>query len=391
MKRHTKDEFIKLSNEKHKNTYNYDKVEYKNNSTKVCIICPIHGDFWMTPANHLYGQGCPKCGIEKRATVRRKTIDDFIKEATEKYGNRYDYSSVVYKGCDKKVCIICKEHGEFYQTPYHHLNGKVGCPKCSGNVKLCNSEFIKKAKCKHGEKYDYSKVMYENANDKVCIVCPTHGEFWQFPSSHLAGSGCPKCVGKQKNTDDFVSESKLIYGNVYDYTKTIYNGAYTNIIVTCPIHGDFTTIPHTHLRGSGCPKCSTSSLERKCLEYFENNSIQYEYQKTFDWLYNESIFKNRKYLLRLDFYFEKYKTAIECQGIQHFEKNQFFDKRIKLKERQNMDIKKYELCKENGIRIVYFTNDYLLKHISDIYIYRNNLFSDISIIMKLCLTPGNLF
>ena len=32
---------------------------------KVIITCPIHGDFWETPENHLNGVGCPDCDGHK--------------------------------------------------------------------------------------------------------------------------------------------------------------------------------------------------------------------------------------------------------------------------------------------------------------------------------------
>lgn len=57
----TKEEFIKRARKTHGDKYNYFKVEYINNSTKVCIICPIHGEFWQSPNAHLQGTGCPLC------------------------------------------------------------------------------------------------------------------------------------------------------------------------------------------------------------------------------------------------------------------------------------------------------------------------------------------
>ena len=54
--------------------------------------------------------------------------------------------------------------------------------------------FIKKSHIVHGNKYDYSKVEYVNNGDKVCIICPEHGEFWQTKFDHTHGLGCPKCV-----------------------------------------------------------------------------------------------------------------------------------------------------------------------------------------------------
>jgi hypothetical protein len=60
------------------------------------------------------------------------------------------------------------------------------------NSKL--ERFINKAKKVHGDKYDYSKVEYVNSQTKVCIICPEHGEFWQEPSAHIRGHECPLCA-----------------------------------------------------------------------------------------------------------------------------------------------------------------------------------------------------
>ena len=119
---------------------------------------------------------------------KRKSNDEFIGEAQLIHHNKYDYSKVEYANNKTKVCIICPEHGEFWQTPSDHLNGK-GCPQCAGNVRCDKDTFIEKAKHTHNDRYDYSKVEYVNAHTKVCIICPEHGEFWQTPNNHLNGNG----------------------------------------------------------------------------------------------------------------------------------------------------------------------------------------------------------
>ena len=55
------EEFIKKAKEVHGDKYDYSKVEYINAKTKVCIICPIHGEFLQIPKHHLKGCGCPSC------------------------------------------------------------------------------------------------------------------------------------------------------------------------------------------------------------------------------------------------------------------------------------------------------------------------------------------
>ena len=67
------------------------------------------------------------------------------------------------------------------------------------------AKFIEKAKNRHGDKYDYSKVEYINSTTKVCIICKEHGEFWQTPHGHVRGQGCPKCAKiKRGDTKRFV-------------------------------------------------------------------------------------------------------------------------------------------------------------------------------------------
>lgn len=209
----TKNDFVQKAREIHGCKYDYSKVNYINNLTKVCINCAEHGEFWQTPNKHLLGQGCPICGGTKRLTT-----EEFIRKAREIHGDKYDYSKVEYINNSTKVCIICPEHGEFLQTPHNHLIGH-DCPKCK-NKKISNSEtkttekFISEAREIHGDKYDYSRTKYLSAKDKILILCPEHGEFWQEASSHLSGCGCPKCnhiISKaEMEITDFIKSSHEI-------------------------------------------------------------------------------------------------------------------------------------------------------------------------------------
>jgi hypothetical protein len=186
----TTEEFIVDAYCKHDDRYNYKFVDYKNNLTKVKIICPVHGIFEQIPGDHLKGSGCSKCSGTKRLTT-----EEFIKKAKVVHGDKYDYSLVEYKNRRIEIKIICPEHDIFEQIPTNHLNGK-GCPKCGGNIKKTTEEFIKKAKVVHGDKYDYSLVEYKNAKTKIKIICPEHGIFEQTPECHSNSQGCPKCSGR---------------------------------------------------------------------------------------------------------------------------------------------------------------------------------------------------
>jgi hypothetical protein len=185
-------EWIEKAIEIHSNKYVYSKSEYINTKTKVCIICPEHGEFYQKPNNHLQGQGCIKCSIKNNSKKQRKKNEDFINESNIIHSYRYDYSKVEYINNHTKVCIICPEHGEFYQKPFIHLKG-CGCSKCSKKYNYTSEEYIKKCIKIHGEIYDYSITKYKNAYTKIKVICLDCGEFNINPRNHINGMGCPLC------------------------------------------------------------------------------------------------------------------------------------------------------------------------------------------------------
>ena len=252
-------DFIKEAKNIYGDKYDYSKVEYKNKATKVCIICPKHGEFWQIPKNHLRGSNCPKCANKLRGENRRMTKEEFIRRAREIHGWKYDYSKVEYVGYETKICIICPEHGEFWQTPHSHLEGQC-CPKCSGRY-MTRGYFIEKANKIHNNKYDYSKVEYKGVHEKVCIICPEHGEFWQSPHCHLDGFGCRICSNTFMDTNLFVEKSRKIHGDKYDYSKVDYVNNHTKVCIICPEHGEFWQIPNSHLNGRGI-----SAVDKKILK-----------------------------------------------------------------------------------------------------------------------------
>lgn len=127
--RSNKEEFIEKAKNVYGDKYDYSKVEYVNSKTDICILCKKHGEFNLTPNEHLSGEGCPKCGKESMSKKRSLGKEEFIKRAKKVHGNKYDYSKVEYKNNRNRVIIICSEHGEFKQAPYKHLIGQ-GCPDC---------------------------------------------------------------------------------------------------------------------------------------------------------------------------------------------------------------------------------------------------------------------
>jgi ribosomal protein L36 len=207
---------------------------------------------------------------------RRLTTADFISKARQVHGDRYDYSKTNYVNNSIKITINCRDHGAFTQTPNNHL-GNHGCPDCAGKKQLTTETFIEKAKAAHGEKYDYSKVEYVSAHERVTIICPDHGPFQQTANAHRRGQGCPDCgrlvteSARRLTTEEFIPKAKAVHGDRYDYSQVEYLGRHKKVRIICSDHGQFVQTPGSHLSGRGCPKCgklTSSHTRRKATDEF---------------------------------------------------------------------------------------------------------------------------
>lgn len=282
--------FIKKARQKHGNKYDYSKVVYKHNKSIVCITCPIHGDFYQTPDNHIRGQRCPKCVAEANGERCRMSTSDFVKKAQEKHGNFYDYSEAKYTNNHTAVKIKCPLHGFFEQLPLNHPRGE-GCLKCgieknAESFASNTSAFVLKARRVHGNRYDYSLVNYIRSNRKVAIVCKTHGEFSVSPNNHLRGKGCPICQ---------------------------------------------------------CPKG-----EEKISLFLDKNNIKYYRQHK---IFNNNVLCVNKFLL-VDFYIPECNIFIEYNGEQHYSCVDHFGGQEKFQKQQERDFALRQYCKEHKIVLV---------------------------------------
>lgn len=463
-------EFIEKAIKVHRDKYDYSKAEYNSSKTKVCIVCNAkdeitgekHGEFQQVPYSHLSGASCPKCSNHFMSQ------DIFTKRATVIHNNKYDYSKVKYKAVKIKVSIICPKHGEFLQSPEGHLNG-AGCSKCGGVHQYTSNEWIKKSKMIHGERYDYSKVIYIKNSSKVCIICKEHGEFWQTPANHIKGKNCSKCTGHFMDANFFIEKAKELYKDndgkaLYDYSLVDYKGSSNYVSIICnkidsasgKAHGNFHKTPNkhlggqgcplcgnesgglklrlsnedflskafkdeyeyltdyttakakihirckkcehkfwqeafSHLSGCGCPVCNESKLEKDVTRFLKVQNVRHEKQKRFKWLDRQS----------LDFYLPDFNIAIECQGIQHFEPKVFFGGDNGLAEIVKRDNKKLIKCLHNNIKMLYvidnkkyFDNKYhfdIVEPFSDNASYKIIHVNDLEHYIKRLIYTSNLF
>lgn len=298
--------------------YDYSKVVYKTNRDKIIVTCKEHGDFITTPTSILSKHGCRKCAYKKNSESKTHTTDEFIKNA-KKIFDEYDYSEVDYLDKSSKVTIICPIHGRFSITPNNLLSGH-GCTFCGNErkglfLKSNTEDFVNKAK-KIFPQYDYSKVDYQSKSDKVKIICPKHGVFYERPNDLLNNHGCKKCGqeylhGLFSLTDkEFVEKARAIHPE-YDYSKVHYFNNRTKVTIICKKHGEFEISPDSLLRGSGCAVCNNSAGELFIRNWLDNNNISYEPQKKF----KDLLLKKK---LSYDFFIPDKNLLIEFNGEQHY-------------------------------------------------------------------------
>jgi hypothetical protein len=269
--------------------YNYDLLpETFLSHDKIAITCIHHGLFHQKAHQHLSGAGCRVCGRIKCDNNRALNSERFITKSKKRFGEKFDYSKVHYIRKDTVVTLTCPDHGEFLITPDQHYRSIHGCQQCDNEIPraIRKSEMLEKARRVHGDKYDYSKVNYINANEDVEIICRTHGSFWQNPYSHaVKKTDCPKCVkdNSRLTLDDFIKKSKKIHGEKYEYGKVVLETTASLVTITCKKHGDFKQRAASHLDGSKCKKCfreeNTLSTEDFIKNAREAHGDTYDYSK----------------------------------------------------------------------------------------------------------------
>lgn len=282
----TLEQFIDRARNSHGDKYDYSLVEYVNVDTKVIIKCPEHGEFKITPYEHMKGRGCPDRSHRVSLEDIEKRKKHFLMKAKEIHGDRYDYSLVEYINGTTKVKIICSIHGIFEQIPNSHLR-KAGCPHCAGNVNSNTEVFIERSRKIHGDVYDYSLVEYVNTHTHVRIICSKHGVFEQVPKSHLKGIGCTACAGKPNiNSEIFIQRAKEIHGDRYDYSLVEYKNATSKVKIICPEHGEFEQYAYNHINAlhpRGCWLCG-GSYPLNTKEFIEKSKTvhddKYDYSKS---------------------------------------------------------------------------------------------------------------
>jgi very-short-patch-repair endonuclease len=147
------------------------------------------------------------------------------------------------------------------------------------------------------------------------------------------------------STEEFISKSKEIHDNIYDYSLANYKNMKSKIKIICLIHGIFNQTAVHHLLGCGCPICNSSKGENEIRKYLKKYNIIFKEQKKFE------NCKNKKEL-PFDFYLLDYNICIEYDGKQHFEPVQYFGGDKNFIIIQKHDKIKTNFCANNNITLI---------------------------------------
>lgn len=340
-------EFISKAQLIHGDKYDYSELVFKTTKVKGTIICKKHNEtFEQYLSGHLAGKGCFKCGYDNKKT----SITKFIENARKIHNDKYDYSKFVYVTNKTKGIIICKEHGEFLQSPSNHM--KSDCPSCAKILTITTEDFIKKAKEIHNDLYDYSEFIYNGAAKKSKIICKKHGMFLQHANSHLNNHGCPKCAtvirtnGVKKYKQSHISLETLDILNNKDRFSELFK-KYTIYELANQLKINEETIKR-YGKQYGIQIKSNSSYENKIIDFLESHSIQVKR--------NDRTFIRPK---EIDIFTIKHKIGIEFTSFYWHGKKQLS---IRNDSPETYHIQKTIDAENNGGKLITIFEDEWLYH-----------------------------
>lgn len=355
---YSKEQVIEMCKKIHGDKYDYSITEgVQNKLGKIKYICPIHGVREQIFHNHLQGKGCTECAKIKRKITKTPTKDEFLEKASKKHNlDDYNWSDFDILKRDEKgrVEFCCKKHGKYWDWPSNFIKGH-GCHICHGKEK--DDDEVREELSKLHPELDFSQAKYSERDHlkRIKVICPKHGEQLINYYNLINGQGCYWCgrentgIKNKLSNEEIIKRGKKIFGDEYTYEHLdTYNRTEDGkITITCKKHGDFTILPTNFFKGVGCPICAESNLEGEMRRFLEENEIEFEPYKRFEWLGKQHI----------DFYLPKYNVGIECQGGQHFKPVDIFGGEDGFIKTIVLDMKKRKLCKENNIKLFYYTNE----------------------------------
>lgn len=338
-------EWWERSSKKHNNKYTCDLSKYVDQNTLILIVCPIHGEFQQKPVYHLHGRGCPECG--RHSGNSTNTTSKVIARIEKEFPNMYITSKVKYVDQYTGITLGCKHCGNDFTIRTKSLFNGVGCPNCAKkSTVLTKNQFLIKARDTHGNVYDYTNTVIRYSTDNIIIRCPIHGEFTQRQNTHLEGHGCPECgkVKKLITQEDFIKRVTELHPELVLDEKMVYKRGNLPVTVKCKKHGYFEKRADELIRVP-----SEMRGPNGCPICTSSAAEKIAFKVLTDLKINfqtEYSFPHTRY--RYDFYLEDLNILIELNGEQHYKMVPFWGGEEGYKTRKKNDLRKIELADING-------------------------------------------
>jgi thiol-disulfide isomerase/thioredoxin len=346
-------------------TYDYSKVVYKHSKSKVIVICKSHGDYLITPNDHISKEsGCFKCGLTKRTgSTIKVSFSERVNKLNELFGNTLQYTYI----SSNLIGVTCVYHGYFIKN-VQDFKKSTGCSFCYKE----NQDKERLSKFYNEQSQRFSNIMVNTVledisskYDQIVFKCSFHGLFtkslYQFSRSIL---GCPSCTNLNTRTtqDEFIIKANKIHKGKYNYSQVSYTSCKEPISIVCPVHGVFTQTPDNHLSKRGCRFCTNivSTPEIELYDFIKSifkDNVQIVQSYRPSWLLGKE----------LDLFIPSLNLAIEYNGnIFHNSRSgisAYLDRFVKPKD---YHFNKWSLCKDNDIQLISIY-EYLWITYKDIY------------------------
>lgn len=139
-------------------------------------------------------------------------------------------------------------------------------------IKMTTQTFIERSHKVHNNKYIYSHTQYgKNQKDPVVITCPLHGNFTKTPMNHLQGQGCQQCGSVSQSKSQQLSYSQFVEkAREIHGNRYIYKETASKVQVVCRVHGEISTSSSNHLQGKGCQTCGAIRAARLRTNYYKD-------------------------------------------------------------------------------------------------------------------------
>ena len=288
----TFEEFLFLAEKYHPNEFDFtitkeafkeipsEKIS-KNSQFKVPALCKETNEIFSRSI-HWFVTPFALQKRKDKTSKKEKEFETFIEKSHILYGNKFDYSKVVWKNYNTSVEIVCNDcKASIFVVPNKHLKGNTTCKNCGKlykkekDLEKKTIEFIERLKILYGDKFDYSYINYINYDTKVKLLCKKHNQFFEeYPRNLLKGreKGCLLCKEELRieAAKNFIEKAKKIHEDLYDYSLVIdtYKNMTTKVEIICNNCGQhFFQTPTTHIYSQhGCPFCSQKRAASKISE-----------------------------------------------------------------------------------------------------------------------------